>query len=135
MSTTIDSLDIQIKTSAGNSAANIEKLADALVKLKENAKLGQTVSNLEKLSKALNGLQGKSGGISNLNRLSEKMQSAASATLRVATASQSAKKGFDMSSVGLMALISCSSPITSGPRQSGRVPMDRPTISPGAMAP
>ena len=106
MSTTIDSLDIQIKTSAGQSAANIEKLADALVKLKENAKLGQTAKNLEKLSKALNGLQSNSAGVSNLNRLAQRMQSVASATTRVATASQGAKKGFDMSSMGLMALIS-----------------------------
>ena len=106
MSTTIDSLDIQITTSAGNSAANINKLADALENLKEKAKLGQTVKNLEKLSKALNGLQGNSSGIANINKLSNKMQNLASSTFHVATASQSAKKGFDMSSVGLMALIS-----------------------------
>ena len=106
MSTQIDSLDIQIKTSAGQSVENIEKLAAALERLKEGAKLGQTAKNLEKLSKALDGLQSKSGGVANLSRLSEKMQSVSSATFRVATASQDAKKGFDMSSMGLMALIS-----------------------------
>ena len=106
MSTTIDSLDIKIMTSAGDSAANINKLADALERLKEKSKLGQTTKNLEKLSKALNGLQGNSSGVANLNRLAEKMQNVASAMSRVTIASQGTKKGFDMSSMGLMALIS-----------------------------
>lgn len=106
MSTTIDSLDINIMTSAGDSAANINKLADALERLKEKSKLGQTTKNLEKLSKALNGLQGNSSGIANLNRLAERMQNVASAMSRVTIASQNTKKGFDMSSMGLMALIS-----------------------------
>ena len=49
MSTTIDSLDIQISTSAGQAAANIEKLANALEKLRANAKLTTVTNNLGKL--------------------------------------------------------------------------------------
>ena len=100
MSTQIDSLDIQIKTSAGQSVENIEKLAVALEKLKDSSKLGQTARNLEKLSKSLESLSGKSGGVANLSRLADKMKSVSSATISVTTASQNAKKGFDMSSVG-----------------------------------
>lgn len=174
MSTTIDSLDIQITTSAGQSAANIEKLANALEKLRANSKLTSVTNNLGKLKNALDGLQSTSGAISQLGRLSQAMQglsnlpkltnltsamnalknipnvlngldankldefkkkmekladalsplatkitavskgfsklpsqvsSAVTATNRMATASQNAKKGFDMSSIGLMALI------------------------------
>ena len=175
MSTTIDSLDIQISTSAGQSAANIEQLANALEKMRASAKLTTVVNNLGKLKTALDGLQSTSGAISQLSKLSQAMQglstlpkltsltsamsalknipsvlngldankldefkkkmekladalsplatkintvatgfsklpskisSAVSATNRMATASQNAKKGFDMSSIGLMALIS-----------------------------
>ena len=175
MSTTIDSLDIQITTSAGNSAANIEKLANSLEKLRANSKLTTVTNNLGKLKTALDALQSTSGAVSNLSKLSQAMQglaslpkftgltsamnalkkipdvmngldankldefrkkmqkladaleplatkintvakgfsklpskvsSAVTATNRMAAASQNAKKGFDMSSVGLMALIS-----------------------------
>ena len=101
MSTTIDSLDIQISTSAGQAAANIEKLANALEKLRANAKLTTVTNNLGKLQNALNGLT--SNGFS---KLTPQVNTAASATNRMAEASKNAKKGFDMSSVGLMALIS-----------------------------
>ena len=175
MSTTIDSLDIQISTSAGQSAANIEQLASALERLRANSKLTSVTNNLGKLKNALDGLQSTSGAISHLSKLSEAMQglsnlpklagltsamnalkklpdvmngldagkleefrkkmeklsdalaplatkintiskgfsklpshinSAVTATNRMATASQNAKKGFDMSSIGLMAMIS-----------------------------
>ena len=100
MSTTIDSLDIQISTSAGQSAANIEKLADALEKLRANAKLGPTIKNLEKLKNTLNGLS--TGGFA---KLTPKVNIAISATNKMAEASKNAKKGFDMSSMGLFSLI------------------------------
>ena len=175
MSTTIDSLDIQISTSAGQSAANIEKLAGSLERLRANSKLTTVTNNLGKLKTALDGLQSTSGAVSNLSKISQAMQglstipklagltsainalkklpdvmngvdlhkleefrkkmqkladalsplatkinivangfsklpskvsAAVTATNRMATASQNAKKGFDMSSVGLMALIS-----------------------------
>ena len=174
MSTTIDSLDIQITTSAGQSAANIERLANALEKLRANSKLTTVTNNLGKLKTALDGLRGTSGAINNLGKLSQAMQGlsnipkltnltsamnalknipnivnglsntaldafqkkmlklasalgplatqinaigrgfsrlpsqingAVTATNRMAAASHNAKKSFDMSSMGLMALI------------------------------
>ena len=78
MSTTIDSLDIQITTSAGQSAANIEKLANALEKLRANSKLTTVTNNLGKLKNALDGLQSSSGAISSLGKLSQAMQGLAS---------------------------------------------------------
>ena len=174
MSTTIDSLDIQITTSAGQSAANIEKLADALEKLRANSKLTSVTNNLGKLKTALDGLHSTSGAVSSLGKLSQAMQglanlpkltgltsamnalkkvpdvmngldankleefrkkmqkladalsplaakinvvangfsklpskvsSAVTATNRMAAASHNAKAGFDMSSMGLFALI------------------------------
>ena len=74
MSTTIDSLDIQITTSAGQSAANIDRLANALERLRANSKLTSVTNNLNKLKTALDGLQSTSGAISGLNRLSQAMQ-------------------------------------------------------------
>ena len=53
-STTIDSLDIQIKSSAGSAAKNIEKLAAALGKLNANAQVTKATSALGKLDKANN---------------------------------------------------------------------------------
>lgn len=69
MATTIDSLDIQIKSSAGSSAANIEQLANALGKLKETGRLTTTVNNLTKLKVALDGLKGSSSGLQNIERV------------------------------------------------------------------
>lgn len=67
MGTTIDSLDIQITTSAGSSAVNIERLATALGKLKENGKLTTVTNNLTKLSTALDKLNSSStSGISKI---------------------------------------------------------------------
>ena len=74
MSTTIDSLDIQISTSAGQSAANIEKLAGSLERLRANSKLTTVTNNLGKLKTALDGLQSTSGAVSNLSKISQAMQ-------------------------------------------------------------
>ena len=54
MSVTIDSLDIQIKSSAGSAAKNIEKLAAALGKLNANAQVTKATNALGKLDKANN---------------------------------------------------------------------------------
>lgn len=56
MSTTIDSLDIQITTSAGQAEAKIERLAEALGRLKENGKITVATNGLKKLADALNAL-------------------------------------------------------------------------------
>jgi len=53
MSTTIDSLDIQISTSVGNSAAKIEELATALGNLRSNSKITTAVNGLQKLANTL----------------------------------------------------------------------------------
>ena len=68
MSTTIDSLDIQIRSSAGNAAANIDKLADSLIKLKQSGKISTVANNLKKLSESLNGLKNTNQGIQALER-------------------------------------------------------------------
>ncbi len=68
MSTTIDSLDIQIRSSAGTAAANVEKLADSLVKLKQSGKISTVANNLKKLSESLNGLKNTNQGIQALER-------------------------------------------------------------------
>lgn len=73
MSTTIDSLDIQITTSAGASAQNIEKLASALERLRSNAKLTTVTNNLNKLATTLNTLSGTN--LSGMQKLSDAMAS------------------------------------------------------------
>lgn len=65
--TTIDSLDIQITTSAGQSAININKLANALGRLKQNSKLTSVTNNLAKLGATLDKLNSSStSGISKI---------------------------------------------------------------------
>jgi phage-related protein len=103
MSVNIDSLDIEIKTSAGQATDNIEKLADALEKLRESSKLGSVVKNLDRLKAALDNLHGASGALS---KLPSKMNTATAATKRFADSSEEVKRGFDLSSVSLMAFTS-----------------------------
>lgn len=75
MSVTIDSLDIQIRSSAGSAAANIDRLAEALGRMRSNAKLTAVTNNLNKLSEALGKLQGASTGLSNIRGLAGAMKS------------------------------------------------------------
>lgn len=75
MSVTIDSLDIQIRSSAGSAAANIDRLADALGRMRDNAKLTTVTNNLNKLSDALGRLQSTSAGLSNIHGLADAMNS------------------------------------------------------------
>ena len=77
MSVTIDSLDIQISSSAGSAVANIDKLAASLGRLKSSAGLTKVTNNLSKLSASLNTLNSASGVISNLERLADAMSSLA----------------------------------------------------------
>lgn len=78
MSTTIDSLSIQIETQAGNSAQKIEALAKALERLKATAGLTKVVNNLNKVSAALNGLNNATSNMSGLNKLTTAMNGLAS---------------------------------------------------------
>lgn len=75
MSVTIDSLDIQISSSAGRAAANIDQLADALGRLKSASSLTKVSNNLTKLSTALSTIQGSSAGIQGISSLAGAMQS------------------------------------------------------------
>ena len=72
MSTTIDSLDIQINTEAGRSAININRLANALGRLKQNSKLTSVTNNLTKLSTALDKLN--SSSTSGISRLAQSLK-------------------------------------------------------------
>ena len=70
MSTTIDSLDIQITTSAGQAEAKIDALATALGRLKENGKITIATNGLKKLADALNTLNPALNGM-NTAKLAE----------------------------------------------------------------
>ena len=77
MSVTIDSLDIQIRSSAGSAAKNIEDLADALSRLNANAKVTKVVNSLERLNGALANMKSQSSVMSHLSALSKSLASLA----------------------------------------------------------
>lgn len=68
MSITIDSLDIQIRSSAGNAADKIEDLAIALTDLKGAANLNKVINQLSRLKTSLDGLRSVNSGIQSLER-------------------------------------------------------------------
>jgi len=70
MSVTIDSLDIQIKSSAGSAAKNINDLADSLSKLNSSAKVTKIVNSLDRLNGALSGLGSHLDTMTSLSMLS-----------------------------------------------------------------
>lgn len=80
MSTTIDSLAIQISSDIGNADVKIDKLADALGKLKANAGLTKVANSLEKLSGTLGRLKPAIAGleVSKLTALGNAMKDMAS---------------------------------------------------------
>lgn len=71
MSTSIDSLSIQIEASSSAAAAQIDRLSTALLQLKSNAKMNTAVNSLTKLSTALQGLQSSSTALEGLKSLGE----------------------------------------------------------------
>ena len=71
MSTTIDSLNIQIKASAGSAAANIDELADALGRLKESGKISATTRNLDKLKTSLQGFSVSGGALGGIKAIAD----------------------------------------------------------------
>ena len=73
MSVTIDSLEIQIQSSAGSASSNIDKLANSLSKLRENAKLTTVTNNISKLSDALGKLQANSTNLGAIRDLANAM--------------------------------------------------------------
>ena len=74
MSTTIDSLDIQISTSAGSSAQKIDELAKALSDLRGNAGLTKVTNNLHKLAGALDAVSKTNVNTQNLGKLAGALQ-------------------------------------------------------------
>ena len=78
MSVTIDSLDIQIRSSAGSAATNIDRLADSLEKLRNNSSLTKVSNNLKKLGDALKNLQISSSTVGTIKGLAGAMKSLAS---------------------------------------------------------
>ncbi len=74
MSVTIESLDIQITSSAGSASANIDRLAESLGKLRDNSKLTAVSNNLNKLADSLTKLQNASAGLSGITALARAME-------------------------------------------------------------
>lgn len=66
---TIDSIAIEVDSSAALSADGIEKLSKSLADLRSNAKLTTSINNLNKLKTALNGLSNVSASAKNINQL------------------------------------------------------------------
>lgn len=73
MSVTIDSLDIQIRSSAGSAKQNIEDLAKALEKLNGASKVTKIVNALDKLNGSLTNLRSNSGVMGQLSSLSKSL--------------------------------------------------------------
>lgn len=75
MSTTIDSLEIQIKTQAGSSAVDIDALATSLSNLNKSSNLTKVTNNLTKLSGALTALKTALTGMPSMQPLENLMSS------------------------------------------------------------
>lgn len=69
MSTTIDSLEIQIQSNSGSAAANIDALAASLGNLNSNANLTKVTNNLTKLATSLTTLKTALAGMPSLQPL------------------------------------------------------------------
>ena len=78
MSVTIDSLDIQIRSSAGSAKQNIEGLAKALEQLNGQAKVTKIVNALDKLNVSLTNLRSNAGVMGQLSSLSKSLSQLAS---------------------------------------------------------
>lgn len=75
MSTTIDSLQIEIQTSSSNAAGGIDSLAKSLERLKKVGSFNVVIKNLNNLSSALDKLQSTSSGLVKLNLLASSIES------------------------------------------------------------
>ena len=75
MSTTIDSLQIEIQSSSSNAAGGIQRLANALGRLKKVGSFKVVTKNLEDLSKAIKDLSAVSSAGSNLQSVAKAVES------------------------------------------------------------
>jgi len=83
MSTTIDSLQIQIQSSSTNAATGIKDLASALAELKKSGALGTVTKNIKGLADALNAFTPVASNASKINSIAtslEKLKSVGSMT-------------------------------------------------------
>lgn len=78
MGVTIDSLDIQIKSSAGSATENIERLAGALDTLNQSAKVTKVINSLGRLNTALGNMRANSGVMGQLSSLAKSLRGLAS---------------------------------------------------------
>lgn len=86
MSTTIDSLQIQIQSSSTNAATGIRDLASALTELKKSGAIGTATKNLKGLADALNAFTPVASNASKINSIAtslEKLKSVGSITALV----------------------------------------------------
>lgn len=74
MSTTIDSLQIEIKSSSTNAASGIDALAASLEKLKQNGSFKTVSTNLKHLSDSLNGLPNVHSASNSLRTLANSIE-------------------------------------------------------------
>lgn len=74
MSTTIDSLQIEIKSSSTNAASGIDSLAASLEKLKKNGSFKTVSTNLKHLSDSLNGLPNVHSASNSLRALANSIE-------------------------------------------------------------
>ena len=69
MPTQIDQLEIEIVSSSGQAASQIDRLSSSLQNLKNSAKITTALNNLNKLTSALNGLSATSGASAKMTQL------------------------------------------------------------------
>ena len=74
MSTTIDSLQIEIQSNSTGAAQGIDALANSLGKLKDNGKFSTAVKNLNNLSAALKGMTTVSSNANKLSALADSVE-------------------------------------------------------------
>ena len=74
MSTTIDSLQIEIQSNSTNAASGIEDLAKALKKLSKNSDISNAVTNLNNLRKSLHAFVNMPSNASKIQSLANSMQ-------------------------------------------------------------
>lgn len=74
ISTTIDSLHIEIQSSSANASSNLDRLTDSLKRLKTVGQMTQVTNSLSRLSTSLNAFQASSSAIGRLGQLASRLQ-------------------------------------------------------------
>ena len=74
MSTTIDSLQIEIQSNSTNAATGIDRLAKALKQLSKNSDIGEAVNSLNGLRKSLHAFVNMPSNASKIESLANSMK-------------------------------------------------------------